>query len=193
MLSQFGVEAAQNTVESASGWIGLLVVLLYSLLVATVLPLPIQAVLVAPVDPGLPAILRYSVVVLVSAIGTTTGSIFAFHFGQRVKRRVRRFAITSRWRVPTVLEPIAARFRRWFDSETEGVLDERARSLIERWGYVGLFIALSIPFFPHKTSVYAVSMLDDDYLRFGLAVFGGATGRLLISLGVAVGILAGIQ
>ena len=65
--------------------------------------------------------------------------------------------------------------------------------MIERWGYVGLFIALSIPFFPHKTSVYAVSMLDDDYLRFGLAVFGGATGRLLNSLGVAVGILAGIQ
>lgn len=193
MLSQFGIEAAQNTVESASGWLGLLVVLLYSLLVATVLPLPIQAVLVAPVDSGLPATFRYSVVVLVSAIGTTTGSIFAFFFGQRVKRRIRRFAANSRWRVPSVLEPIAARFRRWFDSDTEGVLDERARALIDRWGYIGLFIALSIPFFPHKTSVYAVSMLDDDYLRFGLAVFGGATGRLLISLGVAMGILAGIQ
>jgi hypothetical protein len=46
-----------------------------------------------------------------------------------------------------------------------------------------VFVALSIPFVPHKTSVYAASMLDDD-LRFGLAVFTGAIGRLVITLGV---------
>jgi membrane protein YqaA with SNARE-associated domain len=188
----FGVEAVQTAVETATGWIGLTVVWLYSFLVATVLPLPIQAVLVAPVDSGLAPTTRYMLVVLTSALGTTMGSLFAFHCGQGVKQWCR-IHINSRLGVPRILEPVAGRLRGRIDADADGILDRSARSMIDRWGYLGLFVALSIPFFPHKTSVYAVSMLDDDYRRFGLAVFGGATGRLVITLAVAAGVLSVIR
>ncbi|MCH7661390.1 MAG: hypothetical protein IH933_12690 [Euryarchaeota archaeon] len=41
-------------------------------------------------------------------------------------------------------------------------------------------LVLSIPFFPDTASVYAFSVLEDDYLKFSVAAFAGSVGRLVI-------------
>lgn len=157
-----GLEAL---VESATGWFGMAIVFVYSFLIAFALPAPSEVVLAAPLDLGLPQWARLSSIMLVSATGKALGSLFAFHIGQEVKRSgpVTRWLRRSRW---DVIE--------W--SET------RAVQLSRRYGYGGLAIALSVPFFPDTVSIYAFAVLERDYTRFAVATFLGSLGRLTVTV-----------
>jgi uncharacterized membrane protein YdjX (TVP38/TMEM64 family) len=50
-------------------------------------------------------------------------------------------------------------------------------------------VGLSVPFFPDTASIYAFSVLEDDYRKFAAAAFAGSVGRLLITIGAIEGFL----
>lgn len=162
----------ESIVHSATGWPGLGIVFAYSFLIAVVLPGPSEVVLAAPLELPLPGWASLGSVMLVSAIGKAAGSVFAFHIGQEMKRSgpVTRLLERSRF---DVLE--------WSE--------RRAVAIARRYGYVGLTLALCVPFFPDTISIYAFAVLEDDYPKFVLATFLGSLGRLLVTLGVVGGVL----
>lgn len=164
--------ATEGAVRTARGWPGLGIVFVYSVLIAAVLPLPSEVVLAAPLDLGLGRPLRLAVIVFVSSLGKAVGSVVAFHAGQEAKRAG-----------PVVRRLRRSRFDlvRWSETTTA--------DLARRFGYVGLALALSVPFFPDTVSLYAFSVLGRDYRKFAAAVFIGGVGRLLVTLGVAGAVL----
>lgn len=160
----------EAVVESATGWFGLLVVFVYSFLIAFVLPGPSEIVLAAPLDLGLPSWAQLGSIMLVSAVGKAAGSVFAFHLGQEIKKAgpVVRWLRQSRW---DILE--------W--SENHSV------QIARRYGYAGMAVALSVPFFPDTVSIYAFAVLERNYVRFAMATFIGSLGRLVVTLGLVGG------
>ncbi|SFF94363.1 membrane protein YqaA, SNARE-associated domain [Halopelagius inordinatus] len=154
-----------DVVKSASGWFGLLVIFAYSFLIAFALPGVSEVVLLAPIDMGLTYWQRMTVIILVSGVGKAAGSVFAFHIGQEAKEagpivralRRSRFDVVE-WSEKTTLE------------------------LARTWGYAGLALALCVPGFPDTLSIYAFSVLEEDYLKFAIATFVGSVGRLVITL-----------
>ncbi|WP_226007940.1 YqaA family protein [Natrinema salinisoli] len=153
-------------VESATGWGGMGIVFVYSFLIAFALPGPSEVVLLAPLDLGFPQWLRLTIIMLVSATGKAAGSVVAFHLGQEVKQSgpITRWLRRSRWDILA-----------WSE--------KRSVQLARRYGYGGLAIALSVPFFPDTISIYAFAVLEEDYPRFALATFLGSLGRLVVTVG----------
>ena len=157
-----GLEAV---VESATGWPGMGIIFVYSFLIAFVLPGPSEIVLLAPIDIGLSANGELAAIMLVSGVGKAIGSVFAFHLGQEVKHSgpVTRWLRRSRWNV-----------MEWSENRTV--------QLAQQYGYGGLAIALSVPFFPDTLSIYAFAVLEEDYWKFALATFVGSIGRLVVTV-----------
>lgn len=159
----------EDSVRHATGPIGLVIIWIYSFLIAIVLPLPSEIVL-APAGQmrlGLPYGLTLTVIIIVSGFGKAVGSLVAFHVGQEAKeygpliRRIKesRFDIIE-WSERTTVQ------------------------LAKKYGYIGLALALSVPFFPDTISIYAFTILEEDYLKFALATFAGSVGRLLVTIGL---------
>jgi membrane protein YqaA with SNARE-associated domain len=165
----------EGAVCTATGPTGLAIIAIYSFLIAFVLPLPSEVVLV-PAETlrlGLSTTGNLAAIVVVSAFGKALGSLFAFHIGQEAKEYG-----------PLVRRIKASRFDiiEWSERKTV--------QIAKRWGYVGLALALCVPFFPDTLSIYAFTVLEEDYLRFGAATFVGSAGRLIVTLGLAGGTLA---
>ena len=165
----------ERTVCTATGPTGLAIIGVYSFLIAFVLPLPGEIVLV-PAETlrlGLSTDGALGAIIFISAFGKALGSLFAFHIGQEAKEYG-----------PLVRRIRASRFT---------VIEWSERNIIKiakRYGYVGLAMALCVPFFPDTISIYAFTVLEEDYLRFGVATFVGSAGRLVLTLGLAGGTLA---
>jgi membrane protein YqaA with SNARE-associated domain len=162
----------EAVVESATGWPGMGIIFVYSFLIAFVLPGPSEVVLAAPIDLGLPPWARLGSIMLVSATGKAAGSVFAFHIGQEVKHSgpIVRWLRRSRWNV-----------MEWSE--------KRSVQLAQRYGYGGLAVALSVPFFPDTISIYAFAVLERDYVRFAAATFVGSLGRLVVTVGLVGGLV----
>jgi membrane protein YqaA with SNARE-associated domain len=163
----------ESLVERATGWAGLGIVFVYSFLIAFALPGVSEVVLLAPLDLGLGYWGRMAVLTLVSGIGKAAGSVFAFHIGQEAKEAgpIVRFLRRSRF---DVIE--------WSERRTV--------EIARRYGYAGLALALCVPGFPDTLSIYAFSVLEEDYAKFAVATFAGSVGRLvftlaLVELGIA--------
>lgn len=160
----------EQAVCTATGPGALLIIAIYSFLIAFLLPFPSEIVL-APAGSlrlGISYELTLAVIILVSGLGKMAGSVLAFHIGQEAKESgpVIRFLRESRF---DIIE--------WSEKKTV----ELAREL----GYVGLALALCVPGFPDTISIYAFSVLEEDYAKFALATFVGSVGRLVITLGLA--------
>ncbi|SEN31509.1 membrane protein YqaA, SNARE-associated domain [Halorientalis persicus] len=166
-------EVVEGAVRTATGPAGLGIIAVYSFLIAFVLPLPSEVVLAAPLDLGLPYWGTLGVIVLVSGLGKAAGSVFAFHIGQEVKDSgpVIRFLRRSRF---DVVE--------WSESKTV--------EIAQKWGYIGLALALCVPGFPDTISIYAFTVLEEDYYKFALATFAGSVGRLLVTISFGVAAFA---
>lgn len=160
-------------VRTATGPVGLLIIGIYSFLIAFLLPLPSEIVLLAPLKLGLPGWIEVTLIILTSGLGKAAGSVFAFHIGQEAKESgpLIRFLRESRF---DVIE--------WSEKKTV--------ELAQRWGYVGLALALCVPGFPDTLSIYAFTVLEEDYVRFALATFVGSIGRLLVFVAGAAGFAA---
>jgi len=165
----------ERAVCTATGPTGLAIIAVYSFLIAFVLPLPSEVVLVpaSTLRLGLSTNGNLVAIVLVSALGKALGSLFAFHIGQEAKEYG-----------PLVRRIKASRFDiiEWSEKKTV--------QIAKQYGYLGLAMALCVPFFPDTLSIYAFTVLEEDYLRFGAATFVGSAGRLLVTLGLAGGTLA---
>ncbi|WP_407066836.1 YqaA family protein [Haloarcula sediminis] len=165
----------EQAVCTATGPTGLGIIAVYSFLIAFILPLPSEVVLVpaGSLRLGLSTNGNLVAIILFSALGKALGSLFAFHIGQEAKEYgplVRRIK-ESRF---DVIE--------WSEKKTV--------QIARKYGYVGLALALCVPFFPDTISIYAFTVLEEDYARFGAATFFGSAGRLLVTLGLAGGTLA---
>lgn len=165
-----GIEGA---VETATGWPGLGIVFGYSFLIAVALPGPSEVVLAAPLDLGLPIGAHFALIMLVSAIGKAMGSLVAFHVGQEAKES----GPVIRWLRRSRFDVVA-----WSE--------RRIVELTQKYGSVGLALALCVPFFPDTISIYAFSVIEEDYPQFALATFFGSLGRLLVTLALFGGALA---
>jgi membrane protein YqaA with SNARE-associated domain len=163
----------EGAVRTATGWAGLGIIFVYSFLIAFILPGVSEVVLLAPLDLGLPYGVRLALIILTSAVGKAAGSVLAFHLGQEAKQA----------------GPIVRALRRSRFDVVEWS-QKRTVAVARRYGYVGLALALSVPFFPDTLSIYAFAVLEEDYVRFAAATFAGSVGRLLVTIALAGGALA---
>jgi membrane protein YqaA with SNARE-associated domain len=158
-------EWLEHLVATATGWVGLGIIFVYSFLIAFALPGVSEVVLVAPLDLGLTQVERLSIIILVSAVGKAAGSILAFHIGQEAKESGPIISYLRRSRFDII---------EWSENKTV--------ELAKKWGYLGMALALSVPFFPDTVSIYAFAVLEEDYAKFALATFAGSVGRLLVTI-----------
>ena len=160
-------------VETATGWAGLGIIAVYSFLIAFVLPLPSEVVLAAPLQLGVGYWGELSAIIVVSGFGKAAGSVFAFHLGQEAKESGPIISFLRRSRFDVV---------EWSENKTV--------EIAQKYGYIGLAMALCVPGFPDTLSIYAFSVLEEDYLKFALATFVGSAGRLVLWVAGAEAILA---
>jgi len=165
----------EHVVASATGWMGLVIIFVYSFLIAFALPGVSEVVLAAPLDLGLSEAGKYAVIILVSGLGKAAGSVLAFHIGQEAKESGPIIDWLRRSRFDVI---------EWSENKTV--------QLAQKWGYLGMAVALSVPFFPDTISIYAFAILEEDYVKFALATFAGSVGRLLVTMGLVGGTLVAL-
>lgn len=154
-----------GVVRTATGWFGLVIIFVYSFLIAFALPGVSEVVLLAPLDMGLGKWPRLALIILVSGLGKAAGSVFAFHIGQEAKDSGPVTRLLRRSPVDVV---------EWSEKKT--------LTLARKYGYAGLAMALCVPFFPDTLSIYAFSVLEEDYAKFAMATFIGSVGRLVVTI-----------
>lgn len=155
---------AESFIALATGWPGLVIVFVYSFVLGfAVLPLPSELVLFAPLDLGFGETVRLGLIMLVSGVGKAIGSVLVLWISVSIRESDP---------VQEAIENSRFRFHEW----SRKVSIRMAR----KYGYLGMALVLSIPFFPDTASVYAFSVLEDDYLKFSVAAFAGSVGRLVI-------------
>ncbi|MFC6836547.1 YqaA family protein [Halomarina ordinaria] len=172
-FADVGLRALEGAVERATGPFGLVLIAVYSFLIAIVLPLPSEVVLAAPLNLGLPRWANLTTIIVVSALGKAAGSVLALRLGHEAKEQsgpIIDFLRRSRFDVIAYSE-------------------RKTVEIARQYGYIGMALALSVPFFPDTISIYAFSVLEDDYAKFALATFVGSAGRLLVTLGLVGGAL----
>lgn len=152
-------------VKTATGWFGLVIIFVYSFLIAFALPGVSEVVLWAPLELGLGTWGRLTLITLVSGVGKAAGSVFAFHLGQEAKES----------------GPVTRALRRSPIDVVEWS-EKKTISMAQEYGYAGLAMALCVPGFPDTLSIYAFSVLEEDYLKFALATFVGSVGRLVVTV-----------
>lgn len=158
------IEPVEQLIAAATGWPGLVIVFVYSFVLGfAVVPLPSELVLIAPLDLGFGETVRLGLIMLVAGLGKALGSVIVLWFS---------VAVRESDPVQQALRSSRFRFHEWSRRATI--------RMAKRYGYLGMAIVLSIPFFPDTASVYAFSVLEDDYLRFSMAAFVGSVGRLLV-------------
>lgn len=165
VLAQNGFLGIEKIVEHATGSIGLLIIFVYSFLIAIVLPLPSEIVLAAPLDLGFPRWVTMSLIVVVSGIGKSLGSILALRVGNEAKRASPVMRALNRTGIDIV-----------------GISQRKTVEIARQYGYIGLALALCVPGFPDTISIYAFTVLEEDYLKFAAATFTGSVGRLVVWL-----------
>ncbi|MFC4358013.1 VTT domain-containing protein [Halobium salinum] len=155
------MQTVEQMVRDATGVVGLAVIGVYSFLVAVALPLPGEVVLAAELEFPIPSWSEFALLVLVSSVFKAVGSVVAFWVGDRS----------------------AGPITRWFKKSGVDLVEYGERATVKaarKWGYVGLAMILSIPFFPDTVTIYAFSALEENYLRFAGATFVGSAVRLLL-------------
>lgn len=154
-----------GVVRTATGWFGLAIIFVYSFLIAFALPGVSEVVLFAPLELGLGKWGRLTLITLVSGVGKAAGSVFAFHIGQEAKES---------GPVTRALQRLPVDVVAWSERKTV--------ELARKYGYGGLALALCVPGFPDTLSIYAFSILEEDYVKFALATFVGSVGRLVVTI-----------
>jgi len=169
-LLDVSLAALEDAVRTATGPVGLVVIFVYSFLIAFVLPLPSEVVLVPNLHLGVGAWAELAIVMFVTGVGKAAGSVVAFALGHGVKQS----------------GPVVRALRRSPIDVVEWS-ERKTVELAREYGYVGLAGALSVPGFPDTLSIYAFSVLEEDYLKFAVATFAGSVGRLVVTVGVVRG------
>jgi len=139
---------------------GLLLIFLYEVGTAVVLPTPSEAPLLASNRIPLGWIFAFAVA------GKIVGSYLIFFLGDRMKEtdRFRRWANRIRW-----IRAILA----W------------SERFVNRYGVVAVFVLLSVPGFPDTVSLYLFALVSQRPVLFALAAGLGTAARMgLLLLGI---------
>ena len=161
-MMQIGLGAEQwaAVLGASAGWGGVVLIVVYSVLVAVVLPTPSELILLVPLLPGAPPEVRWTVIILLGATGKMAGSVLAVAF--------------SRW-VPGLMQ-----------SPTPGWVRtaamQRFASLVDRYGPAGLALALCVPGVPDTLPIYGFALLGGSYRAYAAATFIGGAGRYVVVL-----------
>jgi membrane protein YqaA with SNARE-associated domain len=153
---------------ATEGWGGVVLIVVYSVLVAAVLPTPSELILLVPLMPDAPPVLRWTVIILLGATAKMLGSVLAVAISRRVPQPSRRGA--------------SGRFQQ--------VLTRQITPLVDRYGPAGLAVALSVPGVPDTIPVYGFALLGGSYRAYAVATFIGGVGRSLLVLAGVGGALA---
>ena len=150
-------------------WLYLLLVFGYAVLVAIILPIPIEIALLPPLIEQRWGYL--SGIALALAAGKTFGAFLIFIFGLNVEGSIRKWS--ERWRVA-----------RWVVTKAE--------KFVAKTGYTGLYLLLSIPLMSDTIPIYVYSVFNTegkalDRNMFLIANFLSALNRVAI-LGAAFAI-----
>jgi hypothetical protein len=133
---------------------------IYGVLAAVILPIPVELGLIW--NPGTPFIFK----AIILGAGKCVGSILVFYIGAKVEGRIRSW---SRWG--------------WFDW-----LVRKSEWLVEKLGYLGLLILLSIPGMVDTIPVYLFSVFNREgkvlELRYFAAInfLGGVIRAIFLYL-----------
>jgi membrane protein YqaA with SNARE-associated domain len=171
------VETAPVAVEdvllgSSSPVVLLGLVFVYSVLVAAFLPFPAEAVLAVALVLPFSWVGSFALVILIAAAGKAVGSLVALHIGHGVSHSGPVVRLLGR-------VPYYEQFKR-----------QTLTEFVRRYQYVGLGMALAVPFLPDTAPIYAFSVLENDPVRFAAAAFLGTILRLCIILAIAGGVVA---
>ncbi len=107
----------------------------FSAAAAIILPIPVEAALVLA-----PASMPFIVPALALGLGKALGAIAVFFIGAKIEETVMRF---GKWR-----------WFKWLLDKSEG--------FVRRFGYVALFVILSIPFMVDTVPLYVFSLLNKE-------------------------------
>ena len=171
----------ETAVRAATGWSGLLIIFVYSFLIAFVLPLPSEVVLcpagyvcsgAATLGIAVPDPVVVALVVLVSAVGKAAGSVIALYVGHGASHSGPVVRACER----LGFDPVA-----WSK--------QHMVQLVRRYGYAGMALGLTIPGFPDTLSIYVFSVIEEDYAKFAAAAFVGSVGRLVVTITVLESVL----
>ena len=169
-LPTIDLAALEEAVRTATGPLGLAIIFVYSFLIAFILPLPSEVVLLPNLHLGVGRTTELAIIMLVSGAGKAAGSVFAFGIGHEAKQAGPVIRALRRSPIDVV---------EWSERKTV--------DLARDYGYFGLAGALCVPGFPDTLSIYAFSVLEEDYLKFAGATFVGSVGRLLVTVGLVHG------
>lgn len=111
----------------------------FSVLVAVILPIPIEIVLIAPIANNQWGYLGS--IVLAMAAGKTVGAFLVFYLGIHVEDNIRRWSAKYR---------IADRFVKWCEK------------FVRKTNYVGLYVLLSIPLMSDTIPIYLYSLFNEE-------------------------------
>ncbi|GGN17637.1 YqaA family protein [Halarchaeum nitratireducens] len=169
------IAGLQHLVETTTGPLALLVIAVYSFLIAVVLPLPSEVVLLpaASLNLGFSYPVQLALVMVASGLGKAAGSVVALYIGHGA----------------THSGPVINLIRRAGYEPVEWS-KHRVVALVQSYGYIGLALGLCVPFFPDTLSIYAFSVLESDYVKFAAATFAGSVGRLVVTVLLFEGTLA---
>lgn len=111
----------------------------FSVLVAIVLPVPIEVVLIAPILEQRWGYLL--AVIFAMAAGKTVGAWAIFYLGLRVEGSIRRWADRYKW---------IDRFVEWCER------------FVRKTNYIGLYVLLSIPLMSDTVPLYLYSLFNEE-------------------------------
>lgn len=165
LLLDDGSLGLERMVKHAAGPLGLLIIFVYSFLIAVVLPLPSEIVLVAPLNLGIPEWTTLILIVIVSSAGKALGSVFALSIGDKAVRSGPVIRAIERTGIDIV-----------------SISQRKTVQIAQQYGYLGLAMVLCVPGFPDTLSIYAFTVIEQNYLKFAAATFAGSVGRLVVWL-----------
>ncbi len=141
-------------------------VFLYAIAIAVILPIPIELSLVAPIVNQDWSYLAG--IALALAAGKTVGAWLIFVFGVKVEDNIRWWS--EKWR-----------FAKWFV--------DKAELFVQKTGYLGLYLLLSIPLMSDTIPIYLYSLFNKEGKTLERNLFLGANFFAAIN---RVAILAGL-
>jgi len=120
-------------------WLYMLLAFVYAVLVALILPIPIEIALLLPLIDGRWGYLTG--IALAIAAGKTVGAWLIFLLGLNLEGSVRKWS--ERWSLA-----------RWFVAKAE--------KFVGRTGYTGLYLLLSVPMMSDTIPIYVYSVFNEE-------------------------------
>jgi|APFre7841882630_1041343.scaffolds.fasta_scaffold08039_3 membrane protein YqaA with SNARE-associated domain len=139
-----------------------IILFVYALLAALILPIPVELVLFIPTPIGILG------TAFVLALGKTTGAMIVFYLGIKVEKTIMMWSNKFKW---------------------IGKFFELLERFVVYTQYIGLYILLSIPLMPDTVTIYFFSLFNRDEVMkpryFAITNFCAGVNRAMIVYALA--------